>query len=514
MTRAHTLSLAIAAVLAALAVGWMLGRGTRNEAPDTGAGAVQAERKVLYYRNPMGLPDTSPVPKKDSMGMDYIPVYAGEEAPATPGTVVLPPDKVQALGVRTDLVLRAPLASLVRASGTVEVDETRQYVIAPRFEGWVVRLYANQTGMRVRAGQPLLAVYSPQLAAAQEEYRLADATAGKLAQSDPASAASMARLRDAARSRLRNWEISDAQLARLGRDGGTDNLVLTSPANAVVIEKPVAQGARFEPGETILRLADLSTVWVVAKVPVAQAAGIAVGQPARFESVALPGQEFSGEVTFVQPVVDAQTRTVDVRIAFPNRAGDLRPGLFGTVLLEQPASQPALTIPRSAVLDTGTRQMVLVQTAPGRFAPREVTLGRRGGDRIEVLKGLADGEAVVVSANFLIDAESNLQSALQGLGGHAGHAAPAADAALAPTPDTDATGDAHASHGAPTTPDPHAGHGAVSPSPAPVPRPATPPSPEPADPHAGQGPMPAAPAEPVTPAPDDADDGHDSHEGH
>ncbi len=513
MTRNQALSLAISAVLVALAAGWMLGRGTRDDVP--AAATAQVERKVLYYRNPMGLPDTSPVPKKDAMGMDYIPVYAGEVPSATPGTVVLPPDKVQALGVRTELVRRAPLASIVRTSGTVEVDETRQYVIAPRFEGWVERLYANQTGMRVRAGQPLLAVYSPQLAAAQKEYRLADATARKLAQSDPASAASMARLRDAARARLRNWEISDAQLARLGRDGGTDNLLLTSPANAVVIDKPVVQGARFEPGETILRLADLSTVWLIAKVPVAQAAGIAAGQPARFESVGLPGQSFSGEVTFVQPVVDVATRTVDIRIALPNRSGELRPGLFGTVLLEQQAAQPTLAISRSAVLDSGTRQLVLVQTAPGRFAPREVTLGRRAGDRIEVLKGLADGEAVVVSANFLIDAESNLQSALQGLDGHAGPPAPTADAAPAPKSETDIE-NVQAGHGAPTTPDPHAVHTATPAKPAQRPTaPALPsPSPEPVDPHASHGPMPATSTVPVTPEPDEVQQDHDSHEGH
>ena len=535
MTRNQTLSLAMAAVVLALGAGWLLGRGTRGETPVAGGEGTQAERKVLYYRNPMGLPDTSPVPKKDSMGMDYIPVYAGEEAPAGPGTVVLSPDKVQALGVRTELVRSAPLASVVRASGTVEVDETRQYVIAPRFEGWVERLYADQTGMPVRAGQPLLAVYSPQLAAAQKEYKLADTAARKMAQSDPASAASMTRLRDAARARLRNWEISDAQLARLGRDGGTDTLVLTSPANAVVIEKPVVQGTRFEPGETILRLADLSTVWVVAKVPVAQTADIQIGQPARFQSVALPGQTFSGKVSFVQPVVDAATRTVDIRIALPNRGGELRPGLFGTVLLEQPTSQPVLAVPRSAVLDSGTRQMVLVQTAPGRFAPREITLGRTAGDRIEVLNGLTDGEAVVVAANFLIDAESNLQSALQGLGGHAGHAAPASEGVPAPTPEGE---DAHADHGPPATaPDPHAGHAApaaqdphaghppatTSPAQAPAPArrpiapPQTQPQPQPAapvDPHAGHAPMPAAPDEPVTPAPDATHAHHDGHGGH
>ena len=453
MTRIQTLSLAIGVALAALAVGWMVGRAT-NEAPTAAATSTKtpsAERKVLYYRNPMGLPDTSPVPKKDPMGMDYVPVYADDAPPAAPGTVVLPPDKVQALGVRTEAVKREDLATTVRTSGTVEVDETRQYAIAPRFEGWVERLYANQTGMRVRAGQPLLSVYSPQLAAAQQEYRLADETARRLAMTDPASAASMVRLRDAARTRLRNWEISDAQLGKTG-------LVLTAPADAVVIEKPVVQGARFAPGETILRLADLSTVWVIAKVPAAQAAGIRPRQPARFETVALPGQVAEGEVTFVQPIIDAMTRTVDVRIALPNPTGDLRPGLYGTVLLEEPGAGPVLTVPRSAVLDSGTRQVVLVETGPGRFAPRDVTLGRRGGDRIEILDGLAEGEQVVVSANFLIDAESNLQSALQGLEGHAGHGDEAADPHAGHSmPET--SGDAPAPASDPGASDGHDSHG-------------------------------------------------------
>ena len=439
---------AAAAVLLALLAGWLVGRGSRPDAgPSPATGGAEQPRKVLYYRNPMGLPDTSPVPKKDPMGMDYVPVYEGEDSAS--GAVTISPDKVQKLGVRTEAVKRGALATTVRTSGTVEVDETRQYAIAPRFEGWVERLYANQTGMRVRAGQPLLSVYSPQLAAAQQEYRLADETARRLAESDPASAASMVRLRDAARTRLRNWEISDAQLSKTG-------LVLTAPADAVVIEKPVVQGARFEPGETILRLADLSTVWVIAKVPAAQAAGIRAGQPARFETVALPGQVAQGEVTFVQPVVDVQTRTVDVRIALPNPDGDLRPGLYGTVLIEEPGSGPVLTVPRSAVLDSGTRQAVLVETGPGRFAPRDVSLGRRGGDRIEVLDGLAEGEQVVVSANFLIDAESKLQSAFEGLTGHAGHGAPSG-----------ATEDPHAGHGEVPV-DPHAGHAMPTEAPAPA----------------------------------------------
>lgn len=425
MSRAKGLSLAIAAALAAMSIGFIAGRSGTPDPAESGSAAPAAEREILYYRNPMGLADTSPVPKKDSMGMDYVPVYAGEAPPSTPGTVVMSPDRVQSLGVRTEAVRSGPLMVQVRTSGTIEVDETRQYAVAPRFEGWVERLYANQTGMRVRAGQPLLAVYSPQLAAAQQEYRLADETTRKLAESDPVGAASMARLRDAARTRLRNWEIQDVQIGHGG--SGTHNMILTSPVDGVVTEKAIVQGARFEPGETVLRLADLSTVWLVAKVPAAQAANITVGQPARFESVALPGDTFDGAVTFVQPVLDAQTRTVDVRVALPNPGGLLRPGLFGTVQLQDPSAQPVLTVPRSAILDSGLRQIVLVQDGPGRFAPREVTLGRRGGDRVEILEGLAAGEAVVVSANFLIDAESNLQAALQSMTGHGDHGVAPAD---------------------------------------------------------------------------------------
>ncbi|MBN8715975.1 MAG: efflux RND transporter periplasmic adaptor subunit [Xanthomonadales bacterium] len=512
MTRVQTLSLAIGVALAALAVGWLAGRASREQAAapaqaDTGRPA----RKVLYYRNPMGLPDTSPVPKKDPMGMDYIPVYEGEEATA-PGTVVLTPEKVQTLGVRTAVVERAPLAAGVRASATLEIDETRQYAIAPRFEGWIERLYADQTGMRVRRGQPLMRVYSPELLAAQQEYRVADAAARKLAQSDPVSAASMTRLRDAAVARLRNWQIAPRQLGQ--GDGG---FVLTSPADAVVIEKPVVQGARFEPGETVLRLADLSTVWAVAHVPAAQAAELRVGQAARFESTTLPGRRFDGTVTFVQPVLDTATRTVQVRVALANRDGVLRPGLFGAIVLERDDPTPVLSVPRSAVLDSGLRQVVLVERAPGRFEPREVRTGRRAGDRVEILDGVREGERVVVAANFLIDAESNLQAALQGLGAHAGHggSAPAAQAT------------------APAAVD-HAGHGPAMPpvdakkdtQPAPArarPKPQAPaqPSPAPADPHAGHAPT-ASPdphAGHAPPPPSDPHAGHapatdGTHDGH
>ena len=496
MKRSYWLA-ASAAVLIALVGGWLAGRGSRSDADQApSASAAEQPRKLLYYRNPMGLSDTSPVPKKDSMGMDYIAVYEGGEAPAKPGTVVLSPEKVQKLGVRTEQVRLQGLSPSVRVSATVMVDETRQYVIAPKFEGWVERLHANQTGMSVRRGQPLLSVYSPELVAAQNEYRIADAAARKLEASDAGSAATMRSLRDASLARLRNWDISDAQLAHIGHNQTGGNLVITSPANAVVVEKMIVQGARFEPGEIILRLADLSKVWLIANVPASSAGGVAVGQRAAFQSTTLPGQTFEGQVTFVQPVIDPQTRTVGIRIELPNPDGILRPGLFGDVTLTQATSAAVLTVPRSAVLDSGTRQLVLVQIAEGRFEPRPVVVGQRSGDVIEIREGVMEGERVVVSANFLIDAESNLQSALEGLSAHQGHGAtPATPSAATATPATGPPAAAPASTPAPSAPPAKRSPG--TPAPAPV---------DHSD-HSGHGEQTAPPPAPAA----ESGGGHDHH---
>ncbi|MFZ5635593.1 MAG: efflux RND transporter periplasmic adaptor subunit [Pseudomonadota bacterium] len=386
------------------------------------------DRKILYYRNPMGLPDTSPVPKKDPMGMDYLPVY--EDAQPTkqsaPGAIQLTQEKLQRIGVRTERVQIRQIDTGIRASGTIRIDESRQYAIAPRFEGWVSKLHANQTGMRVRRGQPLLAVYSPQLAAVREEYRVADAAAARIGAHDPASAVSMRRLRDAALDRLRNWGIDDGQLRSIRRSDA--DLVLTSPADAVIIEKPVVEGARFEAGETVLRLADLSSVWLVADVPASSAPHVAIGQTAVFRSTTLPGRAYEGRVDFIQPTIDPDSRTIGVRIELKNSDGNLRPSLFGDVSITGDKGRPVIAIPHSAILDGGARKIVFVRVGEGRFEPRPVLVGTRGDTLVEVLEGLAEGEEIVVSANFLVDAESNLASALEGFGGHASHG-PSAKAA-------------------------------------------------------------------------------------
>lgn len=476
MKHSHGILIATGLVVA-LGGGIALGRLTTVTTPATAA--APAARKPLYYRNPMGLPDTSPVPKQDEMGMDYIPVYAEDEADAAPGTVALSPGKIQALGVRTEPVRRQPLAASLQASGTISIDETRQYVIAPRFDGWVETLQADQTGMAVRRGQTLATVYSPQLLAAQEDYRVADAALRQLRGGDAASLQSMQRLRDAAKRRLLNWGIGAGQLEHIAHLP-PGNLAITAPAAGVIVEKPVVQGARFVAGDTLLRLADLSTVWVTVNVPAAQADKVRLGQPARFTSPSLAGQAFDGTVGFLQPMLDAASRTLAVRVALPNPDGRLRPGLFGTVALAGDDGRLGLAIPRSALIDSGQRQIALVEVAPGRFAPRPISIGQRSGDRVEVLDGLREGERVVVEGNFLIDAESNLRAALQDMSpaqatpsaGHdmASHEMPAApamahdahDGHAMPPPATKepAAIDPHAGHVVRTAPnpDPHAGH--------------------------------------------------------
>ncbi|MBV2210334.1 MAG: efflux RND transporter periplasmic adaptor subunit [Thermomonas sp.] len=452
MTR-NSMLIGTLAIAAALGGGIVLGRLTKPTIASPQAAAT-AEKKPLYYRNPMGLPDTSPVPKKDEMGMDYIPVYAEDEASASPGTVVISPEKMQTLGVRTEAVRKQALDLAFLASGTIAVDETKQHVIAPRFDGWIETLHANQTGLAVKRGQTLATVYSPQLMAAQEDYRVADAALRQLKKGDAASQQAMKRLRDAAKRRLLNWNISETQLEHLAHLP-PGNLAITAPSNGVILEKPAVEGARFVAGDVLLRLVDLSTVWITVNIPTTKISQLKDGQPAVFTTPAIPGRSFEGTLNFLQPTLDATTRTLAVRIELANHDGQLRPGLFGSVALSGPAHSPVLTIPRSALIDSGERQIALVQVAEGRFAPRQLLIGQRSDDRIEVLKGLNEGEQVVVEGNFLIDAESNLRSALTDMAkpaaaAHEGHdmsghtmpaAAPAVPAAKAPKVE-----------------DPHAGH--------------------------------------------------------
>ena len=420
---------------------WGTGKSTQSSAARPEQAMSQAVRKILYYRNPMGLPDTSPVPKKDSMGMDYTPVYEGEE-PTSDGSVVkISVEKVQKLGVRTEAAALRELIRTVRAVSTVQADERRLHTVAPRFEGWIERLYVNTTGQAVRKGDALMDVYSPELITAQQEYLIAWQGVQAVAGGSPDVRAGMQRLVDSALQRLRNWNIPEAELLRLQEEGkARQYITLRSAVSGVVLEKPSIQGKRFMPGEVLYQIADLSSVWVLADVFEQDLGMVRLGQPAAVRVDAYPDKVFNGKITFIYPTVTPETRTAKVRVELSNVQALLKPAMYARVEFASGQNKAkVLAVPDSAVLDSGTRQVVLVELGAGRFEPRVVKLGMRGDGYVEVLDGVKSGEAVVVSANFLIDAESNLKAALGGFG-HDVHGAkpgvkeqakPAANAAAA-----------------------------------------------------------------------------------
>ncbi len=415
-----------ALVVAALAAAAGYWAGKRNppghpeathQTAATAGGPAAKERRILYYRNPMGLPDTSPTPKKDSMGMDYVPVYADEadEGAGAAKQLRISTEKVQKLGVRTETVRLRSLDRIVRAVGRIEPDERRQYAIAPKFEGYVERLQVNVTGQMVGKGQVLFEVYSPELVSAQREYVLATQAAESLHPAGSEARSSMQQLAAASLTRLKNWDISDEQLKALASSGDSRRtLSFRSPVAGVVTEKKAAQGMRFMPGETLYQVADLSTVWVIADVFEQDIGLVKTGAPARIKVNAYPEQVFEGTIRYIYPTLKAETRSVPVRVELSNPAMLLKPGMFAQVELAVAARGQVLTVPVSAVIDSGTRQIVLVQLAEGRFEPREVKLGARSDDQVEVRDGVRAGEQVVVAANFLIDAESNLKAAVGG----------------------------------------------------------------------------------------------------
>jgi Cu(I)/Ag(I) efflux system membrane fusion protein len=392
------------------------GEAENTQPPATSPPAApvgKGKGKLLYYRNPMGLPDTSPIPKKDSMGMDYIPVYEGEEAGAE-GAVKINPSKVQQLGVQIVPVERRELTRTIRAVGTVQADERRLFVVNTKFEGWIEKLYVNATGQPVRRGEPLMELYAPELVVAEREYVLALQSQRSMANAGAEPRGAAGQLAQASLQRLKNWDISNEQLTRLQRGTVTRTLTLRAPADGVVLEKMAVEGMRFMPGEPLYRIADLSSVWVLADVFEQDLGVVRDGEEVKITVNAYPGTTFSGKVAFIYPTVSQETRTGKVRIIVANSDLRLKTGMYANVALDIGAvNHPVVAVPDSAVIDSGTRQAVLVERGEGMFEPREVKLGAHADGFYEIREGLAVGERVVVSANFLIDAESNLKAALK-----------------------------------------------------------------------------------------------------
>jgi Cu(I)/Ag(I) efflux system membrane fusion protein len=362
----------------------------------------KAERKIKYYRNPMGLADTSSVPKKDSMGMDYIPVYEDEDS--DDGSIKLSPGKIQRTGAKSEPVARRSIRSVIRAPGTVQEDERRVSVVALRFEGFVESVANITTGDHVHKGQLLMNVYSPALSSAAAEYLSAF------------NAGSTGKELKGARRRLENLAIPDSAIKEIERTREISlSIPWLAPQDGEILQRNAVNGMRAGPGDVLFRIADHGLVWVLLDVAERDLAEVEVGTKVAVRPRALPGQTFTGEVTLIYPHLNAQTRTARIRIEMPNPDELLRPEMYVDAEIETGTPGPVLAVPESAVLDSGSRQVVLVDKGEGRFEPRDVKLGRRGGGYVEVTDGVAEGEAVVTSANFLIDAESNLKAALGGL---------------------------------------------------------------------------------------------------
>jgi Cu(I)/Ag(I) efflux system membrane fusion protein len=358
------------------------------------APAVGEQRRILYWYDPMVPQQHFDHPGKSPMGMDMVPKYADEPSMRDDAaTVGVDTGMVQKLGMRTAVVRRGDVsAQTLRAVGSVAIDETRIVAVEARAAGWIEHLDVRAVGDRVQKGQTLAGLYAPDLLTAQEELALARRLGDEM-------------LVDAARTKLR-------LLGGVENKSGTRHrTVITAPESGVVTELLVREGVQLTPGMPLMKIADLSKVWISIEVPEAQAGGLQPGQAAEARLTAMPGQVFRGNVDYVYPTLDPQTRTLRARVALDNADGALRPGMYADVALMGTSQSAATLVPTEAVIRTGARNVVIVAEAPGRYRPTAVTLGVEHGDDIVVLAGLTPGEQVITSGQFLIDSEANLQGA-------------------------------------------------------------------------------------------------------
>lgn len=413
MRRPNNLIILLAGIAAGAAGSYWYAHRAQSIAPAAAEQSqpAQPERKILYYRNPMGFPDTSPVPKKDTMGMDYLPVYADEQD--DPNTVKVSLDKIQRTGVRTVKVDARPISRTVRGIGTVQHDESLLWVVTVRSDGYIEDLFVNKTGQHVEKGEPLFRFYSPQIQLAQADLMVAMRADGT------SSKAEASRSLAGAMQKLRNLDVPDSRIDEVRTTMANPRTIdWASPATGDIVEKNVIQGQRVTAGDELFRIADHARVWVVAEVAEADSAAIKVGMRASVTLRAFATEPHEGVVSFIYPeMMKPETRTVSVRIELPNPDGELKPGMYADVVFQPDVGDaPMVAAPDSAIIDSGMRQVVLVAKGEGRFEPREVKLGRRGDGYTEITDGLKVGEEVVTSATFLIDAESNLKAALQSFG--------------------------------------------------------------------------------------------------
>ncbi|MBI3752592.1 MAG: efflux RND transporter periplasmic adaptor subunit [Deltaproteobacteria bacterium] len=389
---------------------------------------TKKEKKTLFYRAPMNPQQTSPTPMKDEMGMDYVPVHEEERAETeTPGTVNITPEKIQKIGVKTEEARVRTLKRTIRTVGRVEHDESKVFVINTKVGGWVERLYVNRTDMMVHPGEKLLDIYSPELIATQEEYLLAFKNAKMVKDSPyPEVKKSAESLLQAARQKLKYLDITEDQIKRL-EDSGEIRRTMTvyADVHGIVTEKMVTEGVKIEPGEMLFKIIDHSHVWVYGEIYEYELPFVKIGQKAKIIPSYTPAEIYTASINHIYTHFGTvrhemestmeESRTAKIRFAFPNPEHKLKLGMYVNVELAVDAAENAVTVPDSAVMDTGTRQVVIIDKGDGRFEPREVKVGAKGDNYYQIISGVKAGEKVVTSANFLIDSESSLRAAIQGM---------------------------------------------------------------------------------------------------
>jgi Cu(I)/Ag(I) efflux system membrane fusion protein/cobalt-zinc-cadmium efflux system membrane fusion protein len=392
------------------------GAGPRAAA---GARATSGEREVLLYRNPMNPTITSPVPMKDEMGMDYVPVYADEvEGVAQDGaTVTIDPSIVQNMNVLTRAATRGDLAREIRTVGYLEFDQQKMVSVTTKYPGWIEKVFVNYVGEPVRKGQPLFEIYSPELVQTEQDLLSALEFSARMENATPEARRRAQDLVEAARRRLAYWDITPEQVQRLEARGQLfRTLTVAAPASGVVMLRlPGLEGRAVKPGMELFHIADLSSLWLSVEAFEDQIAWLRVGSEAEVTLSYFPGETFRGRIRYIEPQVNEKTRTVPLKLEVPNRDGRLRAGMYATVGFEPVVARDAVLVPSLAVLRTGQRNLVIVAEDGGRFTPREVQLGSEGEGQVEIVTGLREGERVVTSGQFLIDSESSLREAVQKL---------------------------------------------------------------------------------------------------
>ncbi|HSL02424.1 MAG TPA: efflux RND transporter periplasmic adaptor subunit [Nitrospiraceae bacterium] len=382
--------------------------GTQNVSPSPGRAGESGEAGVSAPAGRVGeMGNMKQMEMKDG-AMQGMPGMAGTPS----GAVVIPTVARQLIGVRSAPAAYATITQEIRAVGTVGYDERGLTQVTVKTSGWVREVFVDSIGRPVRKGDPLFTLYSPDLLATQDEHLLAVKTQAQLVVSPLDDAkANAASLVASTRERLRLWDVTDAQMATLERRGKAEPvLTVYAPSSGIVMKREALPGKYVEPGTTLYEVADLSTVWISADIYESEVAAVKLNQPASVTFAAYPGETFRGTVSYIYSTLNTEARTVRVRVEMPNLGLRLKPGMFGTVTLVTDAAR-MLVVPKEAVLDTGLRQLVFMDRGEGAYAPYPVKLGHKSQDFVEVLEGLKEGDRIVISANFLLDAESKLTSA-------------------------------------------------------------------------------------------------------